>query len=93
MKFRIATFYNNSCLAPDTPVLMWEGGFKRADEIEYGDELIGDDGEKRIVQSTCSGEDEMFEVEQRLGEKYIVNSNHYLTLKHKNFRGYFLATF
>jgi len=83
LKFRIATFYNNSCLAPDTPVLMWEGGFKRADEIEYGDELIGDDGEKRIVQSTCSGEDEMFEVEQRSGEKYVVNSNHYLTLKHK----------
>jgi hypothetical protein len=83
LKFRIATFYNNSCLAPDTPVLIWEGGFKRADEIEYGDELIGDDGEKRIVQAICSGEDEMFEIEQRLGEKYIVNSNHYLTLKHK----------
>lgn len=80
LKFRISTFYNNSCLAPDTPVLMWEGGFKRADEIEYGDELIGDDGEKRIVQAICSGEDEMFEIEQRLGEKYIVNSNHYLTL-------------
>jgi hypothetical protein len=82
LKFRISTFYNNSCLAPDTPVLMWDGGVKRADQIEYGDELIGDDGNKRIVQTICSGEDEMFEIEQRIGEKYIVNSNHYLTLIH-----------
>jgi hypothetical protein len=82
LKFRIATFYNNSCLAPETPVLMWDGSTKRADEIEWGDELVGDDGEKRIVQSVCSGEDDMYEIEQEKGEKYVVNSNHYITLKY-----------
>ena len=45
LKFRIATFYNNSCLAPETPVLLWDGSKKRADQIEWGDELVGDDGE------------------------------------------------
>ena len=86
LKFRIATFYNN-CVSPETPILMWDGSIKRADEIQYGDELIGDDGEKRNVQSVCSGEDEMYEISQNKGDTYIVNSNHVLTLKfsgHKN---------
>ena len=81
LKFRISTFYNNSCLAPETPVLMWDGSIKRADQVEWGDELIGDDGEKRTVQTVCSGEDEMYEISQKNGDTYTVNSNHYLTLK------------
>lgn len=81
LKFRISTFYNNSCLAPDTPVLMWDGSIKRADEVEWGDELIGDDGKKRTVQTVCCGEDEMYEISQKNGDSYTVNSNHYLTLK------------
>jgi len=82
LKFRISTFYNNSCLAPETPVLMWDGNTKRADEIEWGDELVGDDGEKRIVQSVCSGEDDMYEITSPKSATYVVNSNHYLTLKY-----------
>jgi hypothetical protein len=81
LKFRISTFYNNSCLAPETPVLMWDGSIKRADEVEWGDELVGDDGEKRTVQTVCSGEDEMYKISQKNGDSYIVNSNHYLTVK------------
>jgi hypothetical protein len=81
LKFRIATFYNNSCLAPDTPVLLWDGSIKKAKEIKTGDELIGDDGEKRTVEITCEGEDEMYEISQDKGDTYIANSNHILTLK------------
>ena len=82
LKFRISTFYNNSCLAPETPVLMWDGSKKRADEVEFGDELVGDDGEKRTVHAVCSGEDDMYEILNDFGESYIVNKNHYLTLKY-----------
>jgi hypothetical protein len=87
LKFRIATFYNNSCLAPDTPVLLWNGKTKRADEIEVCDELIGDDGKPRNVLYVCSGEDEMYEITQQEGAKYIVNQEHFMTLRfseHKN---------
>ena len=84
LKFRIATFYNNSCLAPDTPVLMWDGSNKRADEIEVGDELVGDDGEKRNVLYTCSGNDDMYEISQNKGDTYIVNKEHYLTLEYSD---------
>lgn len=89
LKFRISTFYNNSCLAPETPVLMWTGFSKRADEIEIGDELIGDDGEKRTVQMVCSGEDEMYNIIQQSGDDYTVNSNHYLTLIYEHHKKIF----
>jgi hypothetical protein len=86
LKFRIATFFNN-CLDPETPILLWNGNIKKAKDIIIGDELIGDDGDKRTVLNTCDGEDEMFEIEQYKGDNYTVNSNHILTLKfsgHKN---------
>ena len=89
VKFRITTFFNNSCLDPDTPVLMWNGHVKKAKEIIVGDELIGDDGEKRIVKKTCEGEDEMFEIQQTFSDNYTVNGNHILSLKytkHKNIK-------
>ena len=87
LKFRIATFYNNSCLAPETPILLWDGSTKRADEIEVGDVLVGDNGEKRNVLYTCSGNDDMYEIIQEKGEKYIVNKEHRITFQysgHKN---------
>lgn len=81
LKFRIATFYNNSCLAPNTPVRLFDGTTKLAKDVKWGDELIGDDGKIRNVLSTCEGEDEMFEIIQEYGDSYTVNSNHILTLK------------
>ena len=89
LKFRIATFYNNSCLSPETPVLMWNGSTKRADEIEVGDELVGDDGNKRNVLYTCSGEDDMYEIIQEKGDTYVVNKEHYLTFQYSGNKNIF----
>jgi len=61
---------------------MWNGETKTSQDIVIGDELVGDDGEKRLVESTCSGEDEMYEVTQVRGMSYTVNSKHRLVLKH-----------
>lgn len=52
-----------------------------SEDIKVGDELIGDDGEKRTVTELCSGIDEMYEVNQRDGMTYVVNSKHKLCLK------------
>ena len=117
LKFRIATFYNNSqgrakhstngrsikglkeritgkeglirsnllgkrCPKYDTPILLWNGKIKRADEIIIGDIIIGDDGNKRTVQCVCSGEDNMYTIKQNKGDDYVVNSEHTLTLKY-----------
>ena len=68
------------CLSPDTPILMWDGSIKRADNVLLGDELVGDDGKKRIILKTTSGVDDMFEI--RSNDKHMtVNSQHILTLR------------
>ena len=74
----------DGCFSKDTPILLWNGHTKRSQDIRAGDELVGDDGQKRIVQDTCFGEDELYEVSQTRGESYTVNSKHRLALKPYN---------
>ena len=69
------------CFAKDTPILMWNGTTKMSQNIEVGDILVGDDGLQRTVEALCTGEDEMFEVQQVNGMTYIVNSKHTLALR------------
>ena len=72
------------CLSPETPILMWDGSIKRADNIIIGDTLVGDDGTKRKVLKTTSGIDDMYEVVCENNEKYTINSQHILTLYFKD---------
>jgi len=74
-------FKINGCFAKDTPILMWDGSIKMSQDICVGDILVGDDGEKRIVEELVSGEDELFEIKQNKGNSYVVNSKHTLVLK------------
>lgn len=74
-------FKIDGCFAENTPILMWNGQTKFSQDIVIGDELVGDDGQKRVVETTCSGEDEMYEVSQKRGMSYTVNSKHKLALK------------
>ena len=71
----------DGCFAAGVEILLWNGQTKMSQDIVIGDELVGDDGEIRIVQDVCSGEDEMFEVTQNRGMTYTVNSKHKLALK------------
>lgn len=73
----------DGCFAADTPVLLWNGKIKMSQDITVGDSLVGDDGSIRTVQSTCTGEDDMYEVTQNRGITYTVNSKHTLVLKQK----------
>ena len=77
-------FKIDGCFAKDTPILMWDGQTVLSQNVKIGDELVGDDGEKRVVEELCSGEDEMYEVTQMRGESYVVNSKHKLALKAYN---------
>lgn len=72
---------SSGCFAADTPVLLWDGGVKMSQDIQLGDELTGDDGTKRTVIATVSGDDMLYEVKQETGMSYVVNSNHTLLLK------------
>ena len=72
---------SSGCFAPDTPILCWNGTVKMSQDIRVGDELVGDDGAKRTVIDTISGEDTMYRVTQNHGMPYTVNSKHTLVFK------------
>jgi hypothetical protein len=59
---------------------MWNGEIKKAINIKDGDELVGDDGEKRTVLQTTNGIDEMYEIKDIHNNTMKVNSQHILTL-------------
>lgn len=75
------------CLAPETPILMWDGSIKQANEIQVGDILVGDDGNPRNVLALTNGDDNMYEIKSTIdNDKYnfICNSQHILTLYFKD---------
>jgi hypothetical protein len=78
---RAPSIKNNGCFSADTLILMWGGNIKQAKDIVIGDILIGDDGNKRIVQELVSGFNQMYKVTQDKADDYIVNGNHTLVLK------------
>jgi superfamily II DNA or RNA helicase len=73
-------YHKLGCLDPDTPVLLYDGTVKKAEEITVKDKLIGDDGLPRTVLETVSGVDKMYRIEQNKGDSYTVNSEHILSL-------------
>jgi hypothetical protein len=73
---------SSGCFAPDTPVRLWDGTTILAQDVHKGHELVGDDGTKRTVLDTVTGEDEMYEVKQQTGMTYTVNAKHTLVLKY-----------
>ena len=68
------------CLAPDTPVRLFNGEICEAQNVKTDDKLMGDDGTARNVLSVCEGYDEMYTVKQSIGDNYTVNSYHVLSL-------------
>ena len=70
------------CFDPDTSILLFDGRTANARDIKVGDALLGDDGEKRIVEEVRSGTDEMYEIRQNKADSYTVSSRHNLVLKY-----------
>jgi len=69
------------CLGKGTKVLMYSGAFKKVEDIEVGELLMGDDSTPRKVLSLARGREEMYWVRQQKGMDYRVNKSHILSLK------------
>jgi 2'-5' RNA ligase len=69
------------CLAPGTPVLMYDGTIKKIEDIVVGDMLMGPDSKPRAVLSLAHGREEMYRVTPVKGDPYEVNESHILSLK------------
>ena len=71
------------CEAKDTPILMYDLSVKSIQDIKVGDIVMGDDSLPRNVLSTHKGYGDLYKVNQRYSDSYIINENHILTLYNK----------
>jgi superfamily II DNA or RNA helicase len=82
------------CLARDTAIRMADDSVIKVQDIRVGDHIMGDDFKPRTILSLARGTDQMYEIcenrtireicENRTIRKYIVNSEHILSLKMKH---------
>ena len=72
------------CLRKDTPVMMYNGTIKNVQDVKIGDLLMGDDSNYREVLSTCTGQEQMYNIVQTNGDTFGCNESHILSLKIKD---------
>ena len=75
------------CLAKGTKVVMFDGTLKNVEDVEVGDQLMGDDSTPRNVLSITRGREKMYWVRQNKGIDYRVNESHILSLKRSRNEG------
>lgn len=69
------------CLSRDTAILMHDGSRKMSQDIESGDVIMGVDSKPRIVLSTTTGREKMYEVIPTKGDPWGCNESHILSLR------------
>jgi len=75
------------CLGRGTKVVMFDGTLKNVEDIEVGDQLMGDDSTPRNVLSLARGREKMYWIRQNKGIDYRVNESHILSLKGSRNKG------
>lgn len=75
------------CLGKGTEVLMYDGTLRKVEDVQAGEELMGDDSTPRRVLSIARGRERMYWVRQNKGEDYRVNESHILSLKRSRTEG------
>ncbi len=75
------------CLGRGTKVVMFDGTLKNVEDVEVGDQLMGDDSTPRNVLSLARGREKMYWVRQNKGIDYRVNESHILSLKRSRNEG------
>jgi hypothetical protein len=78
---KIVVIGKPGCFTPGTKVLMYDGTIKKIEDIEIGEQVMGDDGKTpRTVQELFHNYDEMYKINPLKGESYTVNKKHDLVL-------------
>lgn len=68
------------CHGVNTPIIMYDGTIKMVQNIRAGDLLMGDDSSPRKVISLARGREMMYKIKQNIGDDYVVNESHILSL-------------
>lgn len=70
------------CHGKGTKILMYDGSIKNVEDIEVGDQIMGDDSTPRNILSTTKGIDNLFKIKPNDGyDSFICNEPHILSLK------------
>lgn len=72
---------SGKCFGPKTNIMMADETFKRADEIQVGDVIMGDDCTPRTVLRTMTGTEKFFGVIPRYGKPFLCTADHILPCK------------
>ncbi len=78
-KFRVWT--GSGCHAKDTPIMMFDGKWKMVQDIQVGEQLMGDNSKPRNVIELKRGFSDMYKIKPIKGDEFIVNGEHVLCLK------------
>lgn len=78
-KFRVWT--GNGCHTKDTPIMMIDGKWKMVQDIEVGEQIMGDDSRARNVIKLKRGFSDMYRIYGNGFKEFIVNGEHVLCLK------------
>jgi P4 family phage/plasmid primase-like protien len=81
-RFHIWT--GSGCHAIDAPIMMFDGSTKKVQDIQVGEQLMGDDSQPRNVLQLFRGHADMYEIIPTKGDKFVVNGDHILSLKITN---------
>jgi hypothetical protein len=80
MGMKFCVYGAPKCLAPGTPVLMFDGTTCAVEDIVPGDKLMGPDSKPRNVVDVTNGTGPMYKVVPTKGESWVCNDEHILTL-------------
>jgi hypothetical protein len=83
---RLHLMHATGCHAAGTKILMFDGTIKNVEDVELGDQLMGDDNMPRNVLRLIRNVEKMYRVIPTKGEVFICNENHILSLKCNNKR-------
>jgi DNA modification methylase len=78
-----ASFGLGKCHGLGTKILMHDGAIKNVEDIQVGDQLMGDDGTPRNVLSLARGREMMYRITLKNGDNYTCNESHILSLKNR----------
>ncbi len=78
-KFRVWT--GSGCHAKDTRIMMANGQWKMVQDIQVGEQLMGDDSTPRNVLELKRGYSDMYRIKPIKGDDFVVNGDHILCLK------------
>lgn len=69
------------CFGKGTKILMYDGSYKKVENIQLNDLIMGIDSKSRKVLNLHSGKDQLYKIKPIKGDSFIVNSKHILSLK------------